>query len=505
MAPDGGDPVARWAAAGSPPPDPAAPSYPAPPYPTPSYPTASYPTVPFPTAPRYPAAPPSPAVRHPTAPYPGAPLYPTAPPIPDPRYPAARRSPTAPPPGPVAPSAPRPRRVLPRALSRALRIVLDVLLLIVCLFFAIGTAGVQSDGINGWWVLLFMVGATAASVTILFRRRHPALATVIAACLTLVQPLDNLAVLICLPWVIARCPARTAWRVGVLASVAAVVALVRDAVLGPERSIFFIADEVTGERLPWPAVGYAAIGVFLLVVSIGVGLLRRSRGTVARAESAQRRLRAELTTELSRQDERDLIARELHDTVAHHLSVVSLRASALEVSGDDAVQEAAQSVRTSTHQALEEMRDLIGVLRTGQASLTAGPGPGRTLSELPELIATARESGADVAANVFVTGGESAPTPLTRAVYRIVQESLTNAIKHAPHHRIDLDLRASPGIGVHLRVTNPLPSGPVDAPGSGTGLLGVRERVASVGGTVEAGPQGDRWVLTAHLPWPTAD
>lgn len=405
---------------------------------------------------------------------------------------------------PVQPTpvpVPRP----PRRLPRALRVVLDVLLLVVCLFFSVGTAGIQTDHLGASWVALAVLGAAAATTTILFRRSRPVLVTVIAAAATLVLPMDNLAVLICLPWVIATRPARVAWQVATLASVAAVVALVRDALLGPEHSIFFIADEVTGERLAWPVGGYIVIALMLLVVSIGVGLLRRSRGSVEQARSAQRQLSAELTTELSRQDERDLIARELHDTVAHHLSVVSLRAAALEVSGQESVQEAAQSVRSSTHQALEEMRDLIGVLRNGQASLTAGPGPGRTLAELPELIATARESGADVAATVFVTGGESAPTPLTRAVYRIVQESLTNAIKHAPHHRIDLDLRAAPGIGVHLRVSNPLPTLPVDAPGSGTGLLGLRERVASVGGTVEVGAQGPHWVLIAHLPWPAAD
>ncbi|MEV7974280.1 histidine kinase [Cellulomonas sp. NPDC089187] len=372
------------------------------------------------------------------------------------------------------------------------------------MFFALGTALIQAAD-TGAWLVLFSLAALAIASTILFRRTRPVAATVAAAVGTLLLPLDNLAVLICLPWVIASRPARTARWVGALATVAVIVALVRDFLLDPSHSLFSSVDEVTGEHTEWPAPTFLAIGLFVLTMSIGSGLLRRNRHNVEQAQSVQRQLRAELTTELGRQDERDLIARELHDTVAHHLSVVSLRAAALEVSGDTSVQEAAESVRSSTHQALEEMRDLIGVLRTGQMSLTAGPGPGRTLTELPELIATARESGADVAANVFITGSEDAPPALTRAVYRIVQESLTNAIKHAPRGRIDLDLRAGPGLGVHLRVVNPLPPSPVGAPGSGTGLLGVRERVAAVGGTVEAGPQCENWVLTAHLPWPAAD
>ncbi|HEY0216807.1 MAG TPA: ATP-binding protein, partial [Cellulomonas sp.] len=81
---------------------------------------------------------------------------------------------------------------------------------------------------------------------------------------------------------------------------------------------------------------------------------------------------------------------------------------------------------------------------------------------------------------------------------------LTNALKHAPHARVDLDVRAAPGDGVHVRVRNPLPDGPDAAvvPGSGTGLVGMRERAATVGGTVTAGPEDGAWVVLAHLPWP---
>lgn len=105
-----------------------------------------------------------------------------------------------------------------------------------------------------------------------------------------------------------------------------------------------------------------------------------------------------------------------------------------------------------------------------------------------------------------------APRPLAQAVYRIVQESLTNALKHAPQARIDLDLRAAPGFGVQLCVRNPVPDdGSVDgsawtAPGSGAGLVGMRERAAAVGGTVECGLASDDagrgWRVRAELPWP---
>lgn len=374
----------------------------------------------------------------------------------------------------------------------------------------------------GWILLAWLLGCAATSA-VLWRRTRPVLALAITGAAAVALPIDALAVLIVLPWVIVRRPARTAWWCGALTAAATVASLAKDAARRPDHSVLSVTNQETGQLSNLPTWGYLVLGLLLLAASAGWGLLRRLQEHAeaaerARVEQAQQvahlrveqarqveQLQAELTTELTRQDERDLIARELHDTVAHHLSVVSLRAAALEVSGDEPeVHEAARSVRAGAHQAMEEMRDLITVLRDAQTPLTAGPGPGRTLADLADLVATARDGGADISANVFVTDGAAAPPALTRAVYRIVQEALTNALKHAPGARVDLDVRAAPGDGVHLRVRNPLQAGAPAAPGSGTGLIGVRERVDSVGGTVQAGPDGDRWVLVAHLPWPTA-
>lgn len=369
------------------------------------------------------------------------------------------------------------------------------------------------------WLLALGVCATLP-----LRRRYPVAVVVITGVAALVVPGDALAVLVALPSVIARRPPRTGWWCGALAAAGTAAALARDAALRPDHAVFSVTDQATGDVQVLSSVAYVVLGAVFVTVSVGWGLLRCSREATDAATRVQQQqavavqeLRAELTTELSRQDERDLIARELHDTVAHHLSVVSLRASALEVSAPaPEVQDAARSVRSSAHEALEEMRDLIAVLRDGQVSLTPGPAITRTLAELPELVASVREGGADVVATVFVSDGGRAPAALTRAVYRIVQESLTNALKHAPDARVDLDVRAAPGDGVHLRVRNPLagPSGTgapgsgTGTPGSGTGLVGMRERAATVGGTVVAGPrtgpEGALWLVEAHLPWPAA-
>ncbi len=387
--------------------------------------------------------------------------------------------------------------------------------------------GAPQSGARLGLVVLAWVGGLGACVLLVLRRRYPVLVTVTAGLAALVLPIDSLAVLVALPWVIARRPARTGWWCGALAAAGTGVALLRDAMRGPEDALFSLVDQATGDSQMLPPAGYVVFGLLFLTVSAGWGLVRRSREAAARAAQGQhqqaqvaRELRAELSTELTRQDERDLIARELHDTVAHHLSVVSLRASALEVTADvPDVRDAARSMRSSAHEALEEMRDLIAVLRDAQVPITPGPMPGRTLTDLPELLESAREGGADVTATVFVTDGGAAPATLTRAVYRVVQESLTNALKHAPGARVELDVRAAPGDGAHVRVRNRLaapravpPAGfPVppqdDSPaatGSGTGLVGMRERAATLGGTVEAGPDGDWWVVTAHLPWPAA-
>src|SRR5690625_4308643 len=149
-------------------------------------------------------------------------------------------------------------------------------------------------------------------------------------------------------------------------------------------------------------------------------------------------------------------------------------------------------MRTSAHKALEEMRTLITNLR----ELSGSPHPtgtDRGLDELPALVEDARSAGAVIAPTIYITGAEQAPLTLTRAVYRIVQESLTNALKHAPGAPVLLDVRAAPGRGVQITVTNPLPAassahgqayggGRAETPGGGVNAEDGNGRSARFGG-----------------------
>lgn len=400
------------------------------------------------------------------------------------------------------------------------RYVGDVALLVTCLIsttftIVFATTSLPEDSPWVWvYMLVFWPLALVLDGAVLLRRGRPLLASLIACTSALLLPIDALAALIVLPWVIARCRPRAAWGAAVLTALATLATLTRDWDRGSE-AMLTLGKTASGDPLPFPVLGFVTIGVLALGVAVVTGVVRRLRLAQREQQRAVENLRSELSSETIRQDERDLIARELHDSVAHHLSLVALRASALEVTSSHEAKETARSVRATAHDALEEMRDLIGGLRQGH--LTPGPAPGRTLVDLPTLIDSVRAGGTGIDAIVYVSGPDTAPRALAQVVYRIVQESLTNAIKHAPGARIDLDLRAAPGFGVRLRVRNPVPdsgppggpgeSGAGTLPGSGTGLVGMRERAASVGGVVEHGPVSEDgaprcWQVAAHLPWP---
>ena len=383
----------------------------------------------------------------------------------------------------------------------------------------------ELDGGELALALLWFVVACGVGAAMWWRTSHPVAVCLATAAVGVVGPLGAVAPLVALPWVIARTDLRRSLLCGGATTLALTVTLWRDATRDV-HAVFAVVLESGRTSLLSP-VGYVVVGVLGLALSVGVGLLRRLATVNADAAAArqvahqadvvaqQARQQAtveaqradalreetdELRTELTRQEERDLIAREMHDTVAHQLSLVSLEASSLEVSSDDPdVGEAARSMRSSAHRALEEMRALIKSLRDGADEYT---GVAPSLGDLAELLDGARERGVDVTATVFVTDAESAPPVLTRAVYRVVQESLTNAAKHAPGARVDVSVRARPGAGMDVVVRNGPSAVPGDVPGGGAGIPGMRERCEAMGGTFDAGPQGDGgFRVQVHLPW----
>ncbi|GIH16991.1 sensor histidine kinase [Rugosimonospora africana] len=219
-----------------------------------------------------------------------------------------------------------------------------------------------------------------------------------------------------------------------------------------------------------------------------------------RAEQLERE--REFIAEQARLRERARIAQDMHDSLGHELSLIALRAGALEVSPDlEQRRRAASELRANTGAAIERLRDIIGVLRDGTE-----PAPLEPVHEtVSDLVDRARRSG--LAVRLRVNGDPARPAPmLDRAVYRVVQESLTNAAKHAPGAAVTV-LVTHAAKELTVTVTNdPPPAGPLPAarrdgpdPG-GTGLVGLTERVRLAGGTLHAGPYDGGFRLVARLP-----
>ncbi|MEU0482228.1 sensor histidine kinase [Streptosporangium sp. NPDC006013] len=198
--------------------------------------------------------------------------------------------------------------------------------------------------------------------------------------------------------------------------------------------------------------------------------------------------------------ERERLARDLHDTVAHHISAMAIRAQAgiaTSASRPNSATEALHVIEAEAARALDEMRALVRLLRRDQPVESA---PGRRITDLEQLAGPGR-SGPSVDVEISDDIGDL-PLPVEAAIYRIAQESVTNARRHARHAtRIEVRVAAD-DTSVRLRVSDDGDSGLVRPAGSpGYGLIGMIERADLLGGTCEAGPAPDRgWTVTAVLP-----
>lgn len=255
-------------------------------------------------------------------------------------------------------------------------------------------------------------------------------------------------------------------------------------------------------------IEFAIWSVLTAALTVGlpaaVGLWVRARrqvfaGLVERARQSERE--QEARGDRARAQERARIAREMHDVVAHRVSLMVLHAGALEVNApDDATATAAALIRTTGRDALEELRAALGVLRSGET----GPAPLPTLGDLDALLEQSRAAGITLART---DEGPPRPYPATveRTAYRVVQEALTNVHKHAADASASVLVRHLPG-ALEVAVRNEAGSAPWSLPGSalpgsGAGLAGLRERVGLLGGTFEAGRRLDGgFAVSAVLP-----
>jgi signal transduction histidine kinase len=274
---------------------------------------------------------------------------------------------------------------------------------------------------------------------------------------------------------------------------------------------------------PFWAVWLVSMTEYAAVVTLGMYIrARRQLVSSLRERAEQAEATQHLLAEQARRAERARIATEMHDVLAHRVSLVALHAGGLEVRPDlppEQVRATADLIRSTARQALSELRDVIGVLRDdNQQEVPHAPQP--ALRDIAGLVGEYRQAGLNVQLDMRVDKPEAAPGPLGRDTYRIVREALTNVSKHARGTAASVCVSGSPGEGLRIVVRNRLPLAgrlaqpgqgqpgrgqqrPEDTlPGSGLGLVGLAERVALAGGTLSHGPDRDGdYVLTASLRW----
>jgi signal transduction histidine kinase len=263
-----------------------------------------------------------------------------------------------------------------------------------------------------------------------------------------------------------------------------------------------------GVRGMWRPINDLPLGWWLVLVVlanaalVGWGALIASRQERARRDDAEQARRVAEARAL----ERTRIAREMHDVLAHRLSLLATYAGALEYRPDlppDQLAKASAIVRTSAHDALCELRDVIALLpNTEPAGDEIAERPQPVLADLPRLIAESRDTGAWIELRNQVADQAAPPATTGRTVYRVVQEALTNARKHATGQPVLIDIDGSPGARLTIEVRNPLPAQPTAPSRGGTGLVGLTERVRLAGGQLDHQATVGEFRLRAWLPWP---
>jgi signal transduction histidine kinase len=267
----------------------------------------------------------------------------------------------------------------------------------------------------------------------------------------------------------------------------------------PPRSAILLCIAVTGMAIAVVASGMDVDTVVSNALAFAVAwwLGDRSRRALA-ATDAERAAAADIAARAVA-DERLRIARELHDVVAHAMSLIAVQAGSGRLVIDESPEVARASlstIETTSREALQEMRRLLAVLRDDSMPSVLAPSPG--VGDLDELVARTVENGMRV--NVRTDGVPAElPAGVGLCVYRVVQEALTNVRKHARATSVDVDLRYEPNALKVEVLDDGIGSGAVSG-GGGHGLLGLRERVELYGGSFEAGPVARGFRVVARFP-----
>ncbi|GAA3129034.1 sensor histidine kinase [Streptomyces rectiviolaceus] len=393
--------------------------------------------------------------------------------------------------------APRKSKSTSKRKRRPRRTVRDWLVDFACFFVAVavGMVGAEAVGNNphvspGAAEADQLIGALACAAVWL-RRRWPVGLAVAMVPVSVVSDTAGGAAAVALFTLAVHRPFRyVGWIGGVSIAVLPFVYRLR-----PDADLPYLVTVILGGLLSAGVIGW---GMFVrsrrqLLLSLRDRAIRAENEAALRAEQAQRLAR-------------ESIAREMHDVLAHRLTLLSVHAGALEFRPDaprEEIVRAAGVIRESSHEALQDLREVIGVLRGGGGDGEASGRPQPTLAALETLVAESRDAGMKVALDHRVADPAAVPAAVGRTAYRIAQEGLTNARKHAPGAEVSVLVSGAPGEGLTLSVRNPPPPGDVpNVPGSGQGLIGLTERATLAGGRVEHGVTGDGgFRVDAWLPW----
>jgi signal transduction histidine kinase len=342
-----------------------------------------------------------------------------------------------------------------------------------------------------WWFWTDLGVGLVTLVMLGWRRRYPMTVAVTINALTLVSWSAGGPATLAL----VSLATRRRWREVVPVGVLALVAGVALEGMNPVRTSDYAFT------IPFVAL--------VIAVSVGWGMYIGSRRELVatlreRAETAEIEQASRIAQ--ARAAERSRIAREMHDVLAHRISLVTMHAGALVYRDDlsrDEVRTAAGIIQDNSHRAMVELREVLGILREGPGD-SAPERPQPSAGDLTGLIDEARQSGMRVEPTIAVVLAEI-PEALGRTVYRVVQEALTNARKHAADTLVTVTVAGGPDDGLSIEVRNPIRVGELRSapPRSGLGLAGLAERAELAGGrlTHRVSP-GTEFVLTAWLPWP---
>lgn len=289
-------------------------------------------------------------------------------------------------------------------------------------------------------------------------------------------------------------------------------------VVGLAAALAFPLLEPSPQNDPWWitfAVGLA-FTIAMLVWGMYVGSRRELMWTLRdRAERAE--AEQELRVTQGRSNERARIAREMHDVLAHRISLITMHAGALAYRRDlsaEEMRETAELIQEKSHEALTDLRNVLGVLRSEDGATGPREAPQPTFENLSELVLEAKQSGMRLRYDDRVLDAAEMPEQVGRTTYRIVQEGLTNARKHAPDTAVVVTLAGSADTGVDITIRNPArslhsprhdprhtPANGSSTPGAGLGLVGLRERAKLAGGRLDTRRDGATFELHGWLPW----